>query len=308
MTDQSHLVSVILPLYNRAESIVGAINSVLEQSYRNLELIVVDDASTDQSIELVEAISDPRIRLLRHETNQGAAAARNTGIEAAKGGYVAFQDSDDEWLPEKLDKQMQVFLAAPEGVGAVYCGFVRMGEREPAYIPGPEVRVRNGNISRELLHGNFVSTQTLVVRRKCFRSDGMFWAELPRFQDWELVLRLADEWEFLIVDEPLVKVHATEMSITNDDKAGIEAFKMILDRHCAKFQTVPSDYANLNMAIARLHLTQGAYGDSRHFYWKAIKTTPFGLRPWLLYFVSFLGRRIFNRLLAAKRAVQRKFR
>ena len=131
MTDQSQLVSVILPLYNRAESIVGAINSVLDQTYRNLELIVVDDASTDQSIELVEAISDPRIRLLRHETNQGAAAARNTGIEAAKGGYVAFQDSDDEWLPEKLDKQMQVFLAAPEGVGAVYCGFVRMGEREP---------------------------------------------------------------------------------------------------------------------------------------------------------------------------------
>ena len=306
MTDQ--LVSVILPMHNRAKSVVGAIASVLEQSYSNLELIVVDDASTDHSIELVEAMSDPRIRLLRHDSNRGAPAARNTGIEAARGNFIAFQDSDDEWLPEKLAKQMQVLEASPPNVGAVYCGFLRMSESGSLYIPGPEVRVRSGDISRELLRGNFVGTPTLVVRRECFRSANMFWDELPRFQDWELAIRLADEWEFAVVDEPLVRAQITAVSISSDERAGAEALEMILDRHHAKFETALSDYAHLILVIARFRLMQSDNRGARRYIWKAIKATPFAFNPWAFYFVSFLGRGVFTKLSAVRKAVQKKFR
>jgi glycosyltransferase involved in cell wall biosynthesis len=294
-------------MHNRAATVVSAINSVLEQSYRNIELIVVDDASTDRSVELVEALDDPRIRVLGHESNRGAPAARNTGIEAAQGDFIAFQDSDDEWMPEKLAKQMRVLETSSRHVGAVYCGLVRIDESKPTYIPGPEVRVRSGNISRELLHGNFVGTPTLVVRRDCFTADNMFWDELPRFQDWELALRLADEWEFAVVDEPLVRVQATEISISSDERAGAKALEMILDRHRERFEAAPPDYALLKMIIARFRLMYGDYRGARCYIWKAIKITPFAFRPWAFYFVSFLGQKIFSKLSVAERAVRQIF-
>jgi glycosyltransferase involved in cell wall biosynthesis len=112
MENSSIAVSVVIPTYNRASLLGRAIKSVLEQTYQDFEIIVVDDASTDNTEEVVRNLRDRRIRYLRHEKNRGGSAARNTGIRAAWGQYIAFQDSDDEWLPEKLKKQMEVLAAA----------------------------------------------------------------------------------------------------------------------------------------------------------------------------------------------------
>jgi len=108
----SELISVIIPTYNRAKSITRSIITVLNQTYENYELIVIDDCSTDSTKKILQSFSDKRIIYVRHLYNQGAAAARNTGIKIAKGKYIAFQDSDDEWLPKKLEKQMKVFKTA----------------------------------------------------------------------------------------------------------------------------------------------------------------------------------------------------
>jgi len=124
-------VSVVLPAYNREASIRLAIDSVLRQSFADLELIVVDDASTDGTRTAAEAVPDPRLRVVAHGENQGASAARNTGVAAARAPWVAFQDSDDEWLPLKLEKQM-ARLTAPRPAGAAgfvaaYCGMIVIG-------------------------------------------------------------------------------------------------------------------------------------------------------------------------------------
>ena len=127
MSDPAPPVSVVLPAFNRAASIAGALESVLRQTWRDFELIVVDDASTDGTREAVAAVRDPRLRLLASPANRGAAAARNLGIAAARGDWVAFQDSDDEWLPLKLEKQMARLLAPGAGFVAAYCGMLVIG-------------------------------------------------------------------------------------------------------------------------------------------------------------------------------------
>src|SRR4030042_5052103 len=101
-------VSIIIPTYNRAHLVMRAINSVLDQSFQDFEIIIVDDASRDNTEKMVSGIRDKRIFYIRHEKNRGGSAARNTGIKQARGEYIAFLDSDDEWLPEKLEKQLKV--------------------------------------------------------------------------------------------------------------------------------------------------------------------------------------------------------
>ena len=110
------LVTVIIPTYNRANQISRAIHSVQAQSYKHWELLIVDDASNDDTAKIISNIADSRIQYIRHETNQGAAAARNTALAQAKGEYIAFLDSDDEWIPAKLEKQVIYFEQLPASV------------------------------------------------------------------------------------------------------------------------------------------------------------------------------------------------
>ena len=130
-------VSVVIPAYNRAATIVAAIDSVLRQTWTDFELIVVDDGSTDGTLAAAAAVADPRLRLVPAPRNLGAAGARNLGVEEARGTWIAFQDSDDEWLPEKLAKQMARLATPPAaggngdgregGWGGCYCGLLTVG-------------------------------------------------------------------------------------------------------------------------------------------------------------------------------------
>ncbi|MCK5177967.1 MAG: glycosyltransferase family 2 protein, partial [Candidatus Omnitrophica bacterium] len=116
-------VSVIMPVYNTKTYLGTALDSVLKQSWVDFEIIIVDDGSTDNTKKLANDFNDERIRYVRHEQNKGEAASRNTGIKLAKGDYIASQDSDDEWLPGKLARQVEVFENSPPEVGVVYTGF-----------------------------------------------------------------------------------------------------------------------------------------------------------------------------------------
>ena len=177
------LISVIIPTYNRGPLLGRAIDSVLAQSYGNIEVIVVDDGSNDDSEAVVRSILDARLFYIRLEKNLGGAMARNTGIRAAKGQYIAFQDSDDEWMPDKLEKQMQVFNSADADIGVVYCGFIFVRGNDRKYIPARAVIKRKENVYEQLLSENFVSTQTLLVKREVFDRVGVFDGSLPRYHD-----------------------------------------------------------------------------------------------------------------------------
>ena len=138
---QSTAVSVVIPSYNRAHLVKRAIDSVLNQTYREFEVIVVDDASTDGTAEIVKGLADQRVRYVKHQANRGVSESRNTGIKAAKGHLIGFLDSDDEWLPHKLRKQIDRFNELPSDTGVVYGACLMVDEEtgKPIRVVTPMV-------------------------------------------------------------------------------------------------------------------------------------------------------------------------
>lgn len=218
-------VSVIIPTYNRAHTLKRAMNSVLQQEDVNLELIVVDDGSTDNTKELVESYSDTRVRYLSCSQNNGPSKARNLGAATAQGVYIAFQDSDDEWSLQKLKKQLQVFDTAQGNIGMVYCSFVkRYSDREVTYPPVDVPRqYKSGRIFDTLLFRPLVGTPTMLIPRKVWDEMQGFQEELRCFEDWELTMRIAEKYSIAFVDEPLVTVYESTNSLIVDSTKAIEA-------------------------------------------------------------------------------------
>jgi glycosyltransferase involved in cell wall biosynthesis len=286
----SPAVSVVLPTYNREDVVGRAIESVLEQSYRDFELIVVDDGSTDDTAAVVRSFDDPRVAFLEYEENSGAPAARNTGIREAAGEFIAFQDSDDEWHPEKLEKQMEVFADAPPSVGVVYTGFTRVGEETETYHPGPGVDPKEGDVHQSLLRQNFVTTQAAVVRAQCFEDVGGFDERLPRFQDWELWIRISREYAFKLVDQSLVTAYDRPDSISNDLDALVEARKVIIGKHADDFGR--EQLAKQLFGLGHSSLKARRAGGRRYLA-RAVRTDPSPLYAGCLL-VSLFGPNVYN--------------
>lgn len=211
------MISVILPTYNRAYCLEASMRSVLNQSYPDLELIIVDDGSDDGTKELVENVqqTDPRVRYFYTRINRGAAAARNYGIEQANGDYVAFQDSDDLWRQEKLSVQMQRL----EENGAQFCYHevqYDFGNRQYAILPQREIPVdkKEGDIYAQMLYDNLVACPALLVKRSCIDRIGMFDTQMKALEDYDLALRLAKEYQAAFVGQVLVDTTYTQGSVS----------------------------------------------------------------------------------------------
>lgn len=216
MNDQKlPLVSVVIPTYNRIHTLPASVDSVLNQTYENLELIIMDDGSTDGTQEYVESITDKRVRYRRADKNMGPSAARNMGAELARGEYLAFQDSDDAWEPDKLDKQMKLMLDNSE-LAMVYSefGFYRDGELT-VIIPSPKIpsEQKHGDLFFYLLHYPLISTQTMLIKTKEFIAAGGFNETLKAYEDFEFSLRFAQNHRIGFVEEPLVRVNNTPNSV-----------------------------------------------------------------------------------------------
>lgn len=231
------LVSVILPTYNREKYILRAIESVLSQDYKNIELIVVDDGSTDHTKTLVEEYPDERVRYMRTPVNRGVAFARNAGIRRARGEFIAFQDSDDVWLPGKLTKQIEQLLTADEETAVSYHIMARIsptGERR--WIPSEQTPMdsRSGKIYERLLRINHIGAPALCVRRDALTGPdgvGVFDTELPNLEDYDLVLRLARKYRIAYVDETLIETYQLSDGTNNDLMKGIVSKCMIIGRY-----------------------------------------------------------------------------
>lgn len=214
------LASVVLPTYNRTKHLGRAIESVLNQRFEDFELIVVDDGSTENTEAVVERFDDDRVNYLEHRVNQGGSAARNTGIEASRGDYVAFLDDDDSWLPHKLGRQIERLEECSEEWVAAYCNFhlVRHGassrirESIAAVLPVEISALRpegGAELIPMVLMRNFPlgGTSTLVVRRSTIDRLGGFDPTFQRHQDWEFLVRLLQLGKLTCVDEDLVVKH-----------------------------------------------------------------------------------------------------
>ncbi|MDP3342372.1 glycosyltransferase family A protein [Frigidibacter sp.] len=228
MIDQAP-ISVVIPSYNRAAVIVPAIRSVLNQSLRPLEVIVVDDGSVDETRQAVESVNDPIVRYVRQD-NSGANAARNRGIEESSYQTVAFHDSDDIWLPEKLKLQWTHMQSS--GVAASFGRFIRVTESSSKLYPVEKPIDDVISVIRETaFHRNFLSTQTLVVDRDVILKIGAFDPLLKRFQDWDVMMRLVGSVDFAFHWEPLALVMDSQDSITRNYTAGINARKRMLNKY-----------------------------------------------------------------------------
>jgi len=294
MDEREPNVSVILPTYNRAQLIGRAIQSVLGQTYSNFELIVIDDGSKDDTENVIEGINDRRIRYIRHESNRGANAARNTGIAAARGEYIAFQDSDDEWLPEKLEKQMEAFRLASRDIGVVYTGFWRIEGNQKIYIPSPKIKPREGNIHARLLYENFVTTQAVVIKKECFEKAGMFDENLPRLQDWELFIRVSKYYPFICIDEPLVASYFTPQSISADQRALASAHMYILEKHYGDLANDKRLLAHHCCNTGSILCLSGDFGRGRALLRKALSIDPLNAKYLGALLTSLLGKDIYR--------------
>jgi glycosyltransferase involved in cell wall biosynthesis len=290
MGEKNPTVSVVIPTYNRAHLINRSIQSVLDQTYQDFEIIVVDDASSDNTEEVVTSLDNERISYIRHEKNKGAAAARNTGIKLARGYYIAFQDSDDIWLQEKLEKQMKVFKTESPNIGVVYVGCSRIiGNNTINYFPSSQVSTKEGNIHQQLLDLNFVTTASILAPIEYLEKVGMFDENFPRLQDWDLVIRLSKYYNFKYIDEPLLIQYFTADSISADQEALISALKLLLKKHFQEFERNDKALASHQYWLGRLLCQSGRRKEGRTYLLQALKIQPANLKNLLAIFLSFLG-------------------
>jgi len=281
-------VSIGIPTYNNPVMLRQAIMSVLQQTYQDFEIIVVDDGSTDDTEEVVRGFNDDRIRYIRHDENRGAAAARNTGIKAALGEYIAFQDSDDEWLPEKLEKQIRVLENVPAEVGVVYSDVWRIRGNRRKYWRSPVMGI---------------GIQTAVIKRQCFDKAGVFDERFLRLIDADFLIGLSRYYCFHRIDEPLVNYYVTPGSIGTNNKTLIRAIGLILEKHAGHIDKPKKLLASYQYQIGNILCQVGDLDRGKDYLFKALKSYPSNIRYLAATFVSMFGQSVYVRVARFKRRI-----
>jgi len=249
------LISIILPTYNRSAYLRTTIDSILSQiTEYSYEIIIVDDASSDNTEALIQKIDNQKIQYIRLLTNSGGGKARNTGIANARGKYVAFIDSDTTWHEGKIQQQIKLLEKDDTYIGC-YSRFVKIsaiGSKVlPDEIPTPE------SAAEKILQDNFIDTPTSVVRIEFLKKIGGFDENLPRFQDWELFIRLTELGKFYGFVEPLIDSLDLADSISRNHSARLTALNIIKQKHIEKLLKNKSALLRINKKIFFAHKILG---------------------------------------------------
>jgi glycosyltransferase involved in cell wall biosynthesis len=287
------LVSVVLPTYNRSATVGRAIQSVLRQTCRDLELIVVDDCSPEDPEPAVTAAAagDPRVRFVRREANGGAAAARNTGLALARGRYVAFQDSDDEWLSTKLERQVEALRQGGSKVSLCVSGYL---VNAPDYVfkvyyLGARNLLFPRDLRRQTLENFYFPTPTWLAPREALQAAGDFDEKLRCWEDWELGIRLAHVGDIVLIDEPLHLKYETTGSVNKEERSWGAAMRRIIERHEPRWQHAPRTLAQHSYVVGRVECLYGSAAEGRIWLRKAVRLNPMHWRAWLALLVASLG-------------------
>ena len=222
-------VSVIIPTYNRGNLIIKSIKSVLNQTFKNLEVIVIDDGSSDNTEHLVNKITDKRLKYVKLSSNKGSSNARNIGIKNANGQFISFQDSDDIFYPNKIEKQLKNIINKNSIID--FCKINVIYNSTYSYlIPNKrqENSILKGDIFNELIsRGNFISTQSMLIRTNYMKKH-LFDIYLPRLQDYDVILGMIPKVKISYTKEVLVDLHIQNNSITRSPRKLKKAINMLL--------------------------------------------------------------------------------
>jgi len=284
------VVSVIIPTYNRVNTIQRAINSVLKQTYKNFELIIVDDGSTDNTENVILRENDDRIVFLKHDTNKGGSAARNTGISHAKGKYIAFLDSDDEWCPEKLKKQVEALdKLQTDDWGGIYCGYYYI--KKNGEIKKVEA-LQRGKLKKELLKKelDIGASSTLLFSRTAIEDIGLFDESFERHQDWEFLVRFFGKYGLWSIEQPCVKIFGhnppkAEKAVKAREKYLLKYEKEIQDLGISEPQQI---YAIHWFEIAKLYASEGNLVGMSKYLKKSFKFCILPLKNYLILVLMYL--------------------
>lgn len=248
-------VSVVIPTYNRAHYLKVTIDNVLQQTYRDFEVIVIDDGSTDDTPEALASYGD-KIRAIR-KANAGPAAARNTGIMDACGELIAFLDDDDLWDPRKLDVYVTAFDQHPE-VGAVY-GNYQFIDGDGRIVAPLEIeaeshfgKMPSGQVYYEFLSSFYGVPATMMVRRECFARAGLFDPHCDSVEDWDMWIRIARDCKFLHIQEPLAYYRCQPNSVSTNNATTREALERIIAKHVAANAQDPRALGILRAAMRNI--------------------------------------------------------
>lgn len=322
------LVSVIIPVYNCVEYLPKALASVLEQTGVSIEVVLVD-SSTDGSCAIVSNYIDSRVRRIFQEP-RGVSAARNLGIQHAHGEYVAFQDADDEWLPEKLLVQVSALQRHPDA-GLVFTDTMMFREGEVIQETMNRHMLRDwcrshasdvpgcyyGELYAQLLIQDCMNTSSVLVRRKVLEESGTFDENFKVGEDYDLWLRIARRHPMIFIDRVLCKYRVRDDGLSGgEDVRGLRW----LDAHIAarekhrRLNWVPAEHAGLLNEILSQgywelgwsHFGHNRFREARRYFWKALRARPLDLKIWLYWCSSFLPEQVVEAIRSIRQANNEK--
>jgi len=297
--ENEQLVTVIIPTYKRPKTLGRAIDSVLNQTYDNIELIVVDDNDENSEYRreteqfMKNYANNKKVRYLKHKVNKNGAAARNTGIHNSKGDYIALLDDDDEFLPRKIELQVSKLKNLDEEWGGIYCGFIR---KQKNIVSLEREEIKAGNLKEELLLNDITlhAGSTLLLRRSVILELNGFDESFIRHQDLELLIRFFRRYKLAAINKKLSVIHKKQGS--SPDAKSLESVKnKYLDKFSSDIKDLPKEtqrkiYMKHFLPISKAYLRQGDLQNGIRYYKKANSHASIGNKEKLFLIVNFIDR------------------
>jgi glycosyltransferase involved in cell wall biosynthesis len=283
------LVSVIIPTYNRAAYLQKALQSVKEQTYQCLEIIVIDDGSTDDTGKMLENYGGQLSYF--YQENRGISGARNAGIKRARGEFIAFLDSDDYWLPDKTAQQLALFKQHPEyGLVAARCASIRLdGSYREKNRPG-----RSGWVLEDLFKANFIRTSAAMVKQECFKNIGLFDEELRECEEYDLWLRIAAQYPMGFINKSLAVYVDNPAGVSTDSLTGRLYRLRVLEKKYLQ-DKIPANLYARRIAdtchyIGRHYIKRGEKEQGVQYLLKAQKLRPAHLKNIIYLFLAYFSK------------------
>lgn len=276
------LVTIVITTYKREPELVErAIKSALNQTYKNVEMIVVDDSPSTyklrNQVKLMTEKYGDNIIYIPHEKNMGACVARNTGLNASHGEYIAYLDDDDEWMPTKIELLMKLFTN--ENIALAYCGYIVKNDTTDV-VKSYDAKIYEGNIyERLILEGNFIgSTSFPVIRTECLKTIGGFDPLMESAQDADVWIRIAQRYDVAGITDPLVIYHIHDGErITSNPQKKINGIVRLQEKNWDFISSSNDAQARYSMILASLCAHDGKFKKALRYWWNGVLKSPFNV-------------------------------
>ncbi len=302
-------VSVIIPYYNGQKFINEAVNSILKQTYKDFEIIVVDDGSEIKAKNVIKSLhGDSRIKIIEYKQNKGIPSARNTGIRHSKGKYIAFLDQDDIWLPNKLEQQIGILDKPSSKVDMVF-GKISLGNYNNHSKQYPQKdrlplninKLSSKDIIKALFLDNFIPIVTVVIRKKCIEKIGVLDENLTRgSDDYEFCFRIAAKCRIHFLDNVLVIRRIHETNFSNTERFFIDnlyILNKILLQYPFLINLKRKRLSVLYYRVGRYYQQKGDFPKAKNNLWESVKNSPLNIKNFIAFLISLLGHKgnqLFN--------------